>query len=85
MNFNIKCLSCNTVFGYFTNLKKGVVETYQGPASVYTKVRNLDIKFDNNIPALYCVKCKNYIGFKNKTNYILLHQTCRAPIGPLFG
>ena len=85
MSFNITCLQCDAVFGYFCNLKKGIVETYQGPASIYKSVRNLDIKFDNNIPALYCSKCNNYIGFKNRNSYILLHQACRAPIGPLFG
>tara|TARA_Y100001970_G_scaffold130878_1_gene161418 strand:- start:662 stop:904 length:243 start_codon:yes stop_codon:yes gene_type:complete len=75
MNFDVKCLTCNCKIAHFFHLKKGVVETFCGPASVFTTTRNLDIEFKNNQANLYCGDCKNFIGFKNKDKYILLHNT----------
>ena len=80
MNFNTTCLKCNTVFGFFCNLKKGIVETYEGPASTYTHTRNLKMILHNKKASLFCIKCNSYVGFKNQDNYILLHKACRTPI-----
>ncbi len=80
MNFDVKCLTCNCKIAHFYNLKKGVIETIYGPASVYTTTKNLNIEFKNNQTYLFCNNCDNFIGFKNKQKYILLHRTATTCI-----
>ena len=79
MNFDVKCLTCNCKISHFCNLKKGVIETIYGPASVYTTTKNLNIEFVNKQANLFCNDCDTFVGLKNYDRYILLHKTTTTP------